>query len=169
MATDDPKTITKDKLDSALKKASTVVEAYGVILGAEGEPGILLHPESELPFTKAHIRQSIELLLFVPTTDDAMRDNLEAMDVLLSDFVPDEDYSVVHQQRVGLSQALKTISSGGKIDGLQLAKTMGEGVTQEGEARLRQIEERVRRENQTTLERHRELRREADQLRKGIV
>jgi hypothetical protein len=168
MTDDDLKKMTRDKLESALKKASTVVAAYGVILEAEGEPGILLHPESELPFTKAQIRQSIELLLFSPT-DDATRDNLEAGDILLNDFIPDEDYSVVHQQRVGLSQALKSLSSGEGIDGLQLAKTMGEGVTQEGEARLRKIEERVKGENQTTLERHRELRREADRLRKAMT
>jgi hypothetical protein len=88
----------KVELDSALKKASAVVAAYGAVLEQVGETGILLHSESDLPFTKAEIRRSIEVLLIV-STDDTKRNNLEVADMLLNDFVPDEDYSVVQHQR----------------------------------------------------------------------
>jgi len=154
----------KAELDSAFKKASTVVAAYGAVLEQVAEPGILLHSESKLPFTKAEIRRSIELLLIV-STDDTKRNNLEVADMFLNDFVPAEDYCIVQQQRGGLSQALKNFNAGQR-DAMQLAKAVGAGVTQEGEAQLRQIEERVKRDNQTTLERHKELRREADRLPK---
>ena len=147
-----------------IKKASRVVAAYGAVLEQVGKPGILFHPESDLPFTKAEIRQSIELLLVVPT-DDTKRNSLEVADMLLNNFIPDKDYGIVYQQRSGLSQALKNFYSGER-GALQLAKTIGDGGTQEGEARLRQIEERVKRDDQTTLERHRGLRREADRLPK---
>ena len=95
------------------------------------------------------------------------RNNLEVVDVCLNDFVPDTDYRVVEQQRSGLSQALKDLKAG-KMNAMQLAKTIGDGGTQEGEAQLRQIEERVKHDNLKTLERHKELRREADQLRKRL-
>ena len=169
MADDDPKKTAKADLESAIEKASKVVAAYGAVLEQEvEEPGILFHPESDLPYTKVKIRQAIELLLLVPT-GDTKRNNLEVADIHLNSFVPDEDYGVVNQQLSGLSQSLKKLYSDEKMDGFQVVKTVGEGVTQEGQARLRQIEERVGRNNQTTLERHRELRREADRLRKAMT
>lgn len=99
-------------------------------------------------------------------SDETRRNRLEVVDIHLNDFVPDEDYSVAKQQRGGLSQALKGIHSGEKMDAMQILKAVSEGVTTEGEAQLNQIQERVRRDNQTTLERQKELRREADQLRR---
>jgi hypothetical protein len=168
MTDDDPKKMAKAELESALKRASTVVAAYGVVLEAAGEPGILFHPESDLPFTKEKIRQSIELLLLIPT-DDARRNNLEVVDVLLDNFVPDEDFGVVRQQQGGLSQALTNMNSGGKMDALQLAKIVSSGVTPEGQSQLRQIQDRVKCNNQTTLARHKELRLEADRLRKAMA
>jgi hypothetical protein len=102
----------------------------------------------------------------IVSTDDTKRNNLEVVDMLLNDFVPDEDCCVVQHQRGGLSQALKNFNAGER-DAMQLAKIVGDGVTQEGEAQLRQIEERVKHDNQTTLERHRELRREAALLQRA--
>jgi hypothetical protein len=167
MADEGTKKTTQAELEHAINKADSIVAAFGAILEQVGEPGIHLYPESGLPFTKLKIREAIEILLLIPT-DDTRRDNLEAVDVLLNDFVSDEEYRVVYQQRIGLSKALKSLSSGEKLDGLQLAKAMGEGVTQEGETQLRQINDRVKRENETTLERHRELRHEADRLRQTM-
>lgn len=97
--------------------------------------------------------------------DETQRNNLEVVDVCLNDFVPDMDYHIVEQQRSGLAQALKNFKDG-NLDATQLVKTMSDGVTEEGEAQLRLIEERVKHDNLRTLERHNELRSEADQLRK---
>ena len=155
---------TRAQVESALKKASEVVAAYGAVLEREGKPGILFHPESDLPYTKIEIRNSIELLLLTPC-DDARRNNLEVVDMLLNTFVPDKEYSLVVQQRGGLSQALKNFYAG-ESDGRKLAKHVMDGATQGGETQLRSVEERVEREDLATLERHRELRREADRLSK---
>ena len=167
MAADGTKKTTQSELEYAINKADSIVAAFGAILERVGETGIHLYPDSDLPFTKVKIRHAIEFLLFIPT-DDTRRDNLEAADVLLNDFVSDEEYRVVYQQRIGLSKALKSLSSGEKLDGLQLAKAMGEGVTEEGEAQLRQINDRVKRENETTRARHSELRHESNRLRQAM-
>ena len=151
MAADGPKQLTKAELDGARKNASTVVAAYGAVLEQGAGLGfccILIEP----PFPKTVIRQSIELVLSA-STDDTKRNNLEVADMRLNDFVPDEDYCMVQHQAGGLSQALKNFTIGDR-NAMQLAKTVAAGVTQEGEVQLRLIEERVKRDNQTTLERH---------------
>lgn len=169
-------TATRDDVDKAMKTASEIVGAYGAVLEQARERRMHLHPESDLPFSKAQIRQSIELLLLFPT-DDNRRNTLECSDILLNDFVPDDDYRVVKQQRSGLGQAVKNwyrseqdidqFIKATRQDRDQIIKTIREGTTQEGEARLQEIEERVSRDNQRTTERHKELRLEAARLRKS--
>ncbi|MEC4890965.1 MAG: hypothetical protein RI101_13000 [Nitrospira sp.] len=144
------------QLESAMSKASKIVSAYGAVLEQEGEPGIMFYPLSDLPYTKTEIRAAIELLL-VMEKDEAMRASLEVCDISLNQFIPDEEYRVVRQQRKGLSQALQGLRDGER-DARKVAEAVLAGGTVEGEAQLRHIEERVRQEDQRTLMRHKELR-----------
>jgi hypothetical protein len=115
----------------------------------------MFHSQADLPSTKAEIRKCIEMLLLLPA-DDARLNNLESADVFLNNFIPDEEYRIVHPQRAGLSQALKNYAAGER-DAMQICKTATDGVTQEGKTHLRQVEERIRREGLLTLERHKAI------------
>jgi hypothetical protein len=116
-----------------------------------------------LPCAIEKIRQALELLLLVPS-NEAERNNLECLDVLLDDFIPDEDYAVVHQQRGGMSQALKILEAGEK-DAKKVLEAFGSQDTEDGENKLRLIQDGVRRDNVATLERHKALRGEAEKIK----
>jgi FtsZ-interacting cell division protein ZipA len=148
----DENAVKRADIESAIKEAHDVVAAYGEVLERTNEPGVIFHSQADLPHTKAEIRKCIEMLLLLPN-DDTRLNNLEAADIYLDNFIPDEEYRIVHPQRAGLSQALKSYAASER-DAMQICKTATDGVTQEGEAHHRQVEERIRRENLLTLERH---------------
>jgi hypothetical protein len=151
----DGNALKKADMESAIKDASDVVAAYGEVLERTNEPGAIFRSQSDLPYTKAEIRKSIEHLLLLPH-DDTRINNLEVADMLLNNFIPDEEYRIVHALRAGLSQALKNYVAGER-DAMQLCKSALDGNTQEREMSLRQVEERTRRENLLTLERHKAI------------
>jgi hypothetical protein len=188
----DEDSVSQSELESALKKAYKVASAYKTVLevsrefGIE-EPGIMYYSLSDLPFTKSEIRGAIELLLLIER-DDAERNSLEVCDMKLNNYVPDKEYLIVRQQLGGLSQSLKEFYSDERLrenmlqarergvgqmpetfkrDIDKLRETIVAGTTPEGEAQLRQIEERVHREHALTLKRHREIRQDADRMRES--
>lgn len=153
-------------IEMSLQKASTIAAEYGAVVEHLSKPGIRMYSESRLPYPKAEIRRAIELLL-LETADNAKRNALEVGNVLLDRFVLDEDYAVVQQQTRGVSEALKKYDEGNR-DVAELAETICDGTTKEGEAQLHIIQERVQRDSENTLKRNRELRQEAaSRLRKN--
>ena len=148
--------VMKADMESTVKEAHEVVAAYGEVLERTNEPGIIFHSQADLPYPKEKIRKCIEMLLVLPHDDDTRRNALGVADVLLNSFIPDEEYRIVHRQRAGLSQALKDYTAGER-DAMQICKTATDGVTQEREALLRQVEERTHREDLLTLERQKAI------------
>lgn len=157
--------MTSTDIKMSLQKASTIAAEYGAVLEHLGEPGFPMYSESRLPYPKGEIRRAIELLL-LGATDDAMRNTLEVGNVLLDSFLPDEDYVVVQQQNRGVSEALKKYYEGNR-DVAELAETVSDGTTKEGEAQLHIVQERVNRDSQNTLKRNRGLRQEASRFGKA--
>ena len=143
-------------MKSAIKEAQDVVAAYGEVLERTNHPGILFHSQADLPYPKAKIRECLEMLLALAGDDDTRISTLESGSIFLNTFIPDEEYRIVHRQSAGLSQSLKDYAAGER-DAMKILKTTGDGVTDEGEAYLRQVEERARREDLLTLERHKAI------------
>lgn len=155
----------RSQLEGTLNQAHKIVSAYGAVLEQEDDPGIMFHPLSALPYTKVEIRGAIELLLLAER-DDMKRSTLEVCDMFLNQFIPDEEYRIVRQQRSGLSQVMKCLQEGER-DARKLAElalATGTSGTIEGEARLRHIEERSKQEDQLTLKRHQELKQESARI-----
>ncbi len=157
--------MTSTDIKMSLQKASTIAAEYGAVLEHLGEPCFPIYSESRLPYPKGEIRRAIELLL-LETTDDARRNTLEVGNVLLDSFLPDEDYAVVQQQNREVSEALKKYYEGNR-DVAELAETVCDGTTKEGEAQLHIIQERVQRASENTLQRNRALRQEASRFGKA--
>jgi hypothetical protein len=146
----------KAELENAIEKALGVVADYREVLERTNDTGFIFRSEANLPYPKAEIRRCIEKLLALPFLDAERLDNLEACNVLLNDFIPDEEYRIVNLQTAGLSQAMRDIASGER-DAVQIYKTAGDGVTEEGEALFRQVADRTRSENLLTQERHKAI------------
>jgi hypothetical protein len=146
----------KADMESAIKEAHDIVAAYGEVLERTSKPGIAFHSQADLPYPKEQIRKCIEMLLVLTHDDDTRLNTLEVGNVFLNNFIPDEEYRLIIPQMAGLSQALKAYADGER-DAMQILKTATDGVTQEGEAHLRQVQERTRRENLLTLERHKKI------------
>jgi TPR repeat protein len=147
--------IPKSSLKSlALKYATEVAAAYGQLI--EESPVPFYRPESQLPYSKAEIRECIELLLSVPL--DARRQNgLECLNVILNDFIPDEEFNKIGKQDFALVKTLKLYEEGER-DALQLAKVLAEAEPHEAGSFRKQVDERVGKENETTLKKNRFLR-----------
>ncbi len=141
----------KTQLKTALAKSTKIVAAYGTVLSQEEGPGLGFHPESDLPFSKAEIRAAIERQLLIEK-DNERRASLEVSNVFLNDFIPDDEYRIVSQQQARLAQALNRVQAG-KQDMQAFSEMILAGTTPDGEVKLRQVEERVLRENGATLQR----------------
>jgi len=153
--------------DEAQKNASHIVVAYGRIL--EDSPTsltILFRPESDLPYPKSIIRSALELLLLT-IRDAETRKSIEACDVLLNRFLPQDEYCVAYQQRAGLAQAVERFKPGVSVDITFLKPLVTEGATKEGEERLAQIVEQWKRECDRTVLRHQEIRRDVELVQKS--
>lgn len=159
-------TSTEKDLNPSVARALDVIPAYGSVLEKESAPGIPFHPESLLPYTKSEIRNSIELLLLAEL-DETRRNHLEGADVLLNNFIPDEEYKAIQRAQEGLSQALQMRASGER-DTLKLARALVEGSSSETDSLLKEIQDRVAQANLVTLRQHRALRLVAEPLKKAV-
>ena len=138
----------------ALKYAKEVAAAYGQLI--EESPFPFYRPESQLPYSKAEIRECIELLLSEPL--DARRQNgLECLNVILNDFIPDEEFNKIGKQDFALVKTLKLYEEGER-DAQRLARVMVEADTPETDSFRKQVDERVDKENEATLKKNRFLR-----------
>ena len=138
----------------ALKHAKEVAAAYGQLI--EESPSPFYRPESQLPYSKAEIRECIELLLTEPL-DARQRNALECCNVLLNDFIPDEEFNKIGKRDDALVQTLQLYSEGER-DAHRLARAMGEAETSETDSFRKQVDERVDKENEGTLKKNRFLR-----------
>ena len=138
----------------ALKYAKEVVAAYGQLI--EESPVPFYRPESQLPYSKAEIRECIELLLSEPL--DARRQNgLECLNVILNNFIPDEEFNKIGKRDVALVQTLRRYEEGER-DPQRLSRAMAEADTPETDSFRKQVDERVDKEDKATLEKNRILR-----------
>ena len=138
----------------ALKYAQEVAAAYGKIL--EDNPSPFHKPESLLPYSKAEIRECIELLLTEPL-DASQRNALECGNVMLNDFIPDEEFNKISKRDDALVRSLQLFREGER-DALRLAKVLAEADAPESDLFRKQVDERVDKENKATLKKNRFLR-----------
>jgi len=139
-----------------MENSSKIVAAYSAVLKqAKGGAGHF-HSESDLPYPKTEIRAALELQLMLEK-DNNRRTALEVCNIFLNQFVPDREYRMVSNQQAGFFQAVENFQDG-KCEVAQLAEMMIADSTPEGEAKLRELEERVRHEDEITLQRHRKIR-----------
>lgn len=74
------------------RRAQTIVNLYGAVMERTADLGLVLAPESMLPFSKELIEEAIRLLLsHLPGSDESTRNALEVGYITLATFVPDED------------------------------------------------------------------------------
>lgn len=139
---------------AALKYAKEVAAAYGQVIEESLSP--FYKPESQLPYRKAEIRECIELLLTEPL-DANQRNSLECGNVLLNDFIPDEEFNKIGKRDDALVQTLRLYSEGER-DAHRLASVMAESDIPEADSFRKQIDERVGKENEATLKKNRFLR-----------
>ncbi|MEP6933430.1 MAG: SEL1-like repeat protein [Nitrospirota bacterium] len=138
-----------------LKYAMEVAAAYGKVIEESSSP--FYKPESQLPYSKAEIRECIELLLTEPL-DARQRNSLECGNVILNDFIPDEEFNKIGKRDDALVQTLRLYSDGER-DAHRLASVMAEADTPETDSFREQIiDERVDKENEATLKKNRFLR-----------
>ena len=138
----------------ALKYAKEVAAAYGQLI--EESPVPFYRPESQLPYSKAEIRECIELFLTEPL-DVRQRNALECGNVMLNDFIPDEEFNKIGKRDEALVQTLQLYREGER-DALRLAKVLAEADPHEADSFRKQVDERVEKENETTLKKNRFLR-----------
>jgi hypothetical protein len=138
----------------ALKYAKEVAAAYGQLI--EESPVPFYRPESQLPYSKAEIRECIELLLTEPL-DARQRNGLECLTVILNDFIPDEEFSKIGKRDFALVKTLQLYEEGVR-DAQRLARVIAEGDTIETDLFRKQVDERVDRENKATLKKIKFLR-----------
>jgi hypothetical protein len=153
------------EVDSSLEKAGKVVASYGAVLEQEGElaGATMFRPLSDLPYPKSQIRGCIELLLLTLKDDDPRLNALAVADISLNDFLPEEEYRFVRQQRTGMSRMNKRLLAGEAFD-KEDAKRMLDATSDEAEAQLRLLEARNNCENLATAARHKELRAEHERM-----
>ena len=138
----------------ALKYAKEVAAAYGQLVGESRH--LFYRPESQLPYSKVEIRECIELLLTEPL-DDKQRNALECGNVMLNDFIPDEEFNKIGKRDDALVQMLDLYDAGDR-DAQRLLMAMGEADTPETDSFRKQVYERVGKENEATLKKNRFLR-----------
>ena len=138
----------------ALKHAKEVAAAYGQLI--EDSPVPFYRPESQLPYSKAEIRECIELLLTEPL-DVRQQNGLECLNVILNDFIPDEEFNKIGKQDFALVKTLKLYEEGER-NAQRLARIMTEAHTPETDSFRKQVDERVDKENQATLKKNKFLR-----------
>lgn len=138
----------------ALKHAKEVTAAYGQLI--EESPGPFYRPESQLPYGKAEIRECIELLLSEPL-DASRKNGLECLNVILNDFIPDEEFDKIGKQDFALVKTLQLYKDGER-DAQRLARVITEAHSPETDSFRKQIDEQVDRENESTLKKNRFLR-----------
>lgn len=137
-----------------LKHAKEVAAAYGQLI--EESPVPFYRPESQLPYSKAEIRECIELLLTEPL-DVSQRNALGCLNVILNDFIPDEEFNKIGKQDFALVQTLRLYGEGER-DPQRLLRAMAEADTPETDSFRKQVDERVDKENKATLKKDRFLR-----------
>lgn len=138
----------------ALKYAKEVAAAYGQLI--EESPVPFYRPESQLPYSKAEIRECIELLLTEPL-DVRQRNGLECLTVILNDVIPDEEFNKIGKRDFALVKTLQLYEEGVR-DAQRLARVIADGDTPETDLFRKQVDERVDRENKATLKKIKFLR-----------
>lgn len=152
----------KTKLKHAIANSCKIVAAYGAVLEQDNGQEFQFSPESALPYSKAEIRAALELQLMMEKDVERLA-SLEVCDIFLSQFIPDDEYRMVSKQQAGFFQAVENFRAGER-DTTRLADMILTDNTPEYEAKLHELEERVRHEDEITLQRHRKLREQATQL-----
>lgn len=144
--------------DMAMKieHAIHVVSEFGRIMESRSSAPLCLYSEEDLPFPKKEIRESIELLMLSPL-DTTQRNHLEVGNIFLNDFIPDEEYCAIQEQQGALGRVMGLVKAGDR-DGQMLAKLLVDSETPASKLVLRQINERVNRDNEKTLARNQTLR-----------
>jgi hypothetical protein len=144
-----------------LKYAEEVAAAYGQLLEKNSSP--FYRPESQLPFSKTRIRESIELLLTEPL-EPRRRNFLECVDLYLNKFIPDEEFNKIGKADAALTEAFQLFQEGEEMDAPRLAKALAAANIPETASRRNQLDDRVDRELDVTMNRHRFLREAAAEL-----
>lgn len=144
------------ELENKIKHASQVVAAFGGTLESRSSRALLLYPQSELPYPKTEIRESIEFLLLC-TCDIDRRNHLEVANISLNDYIPDDEYRSISEQQAGMTRAFELLKDGNR-DGKRLAKLIVDSSTPAAQATLEQIQQRILRDGEMTIARHRTLR-----------
>lgn len=158
------RTSERNRRDMALKieRALHVVAEFGRIMEERPSASLCLYSEADLPFPKEEIRESIELLMLGPL-DSTRRNHLEVGNIFLNDFISDEEYRAIKDQQDALSGVMDLVRAGAR-DGQKLAKLLVESETPASKFVLKQIQERIERDNKMTLARNRNLRAAASSL-----
>ena len=88
---------------------------------------------------------------------DARRQNgLECLNVILNDFIPDEEFNKIGKQDFALVKTLKLYEEGER-DAQRLARVMAEADTPETDSFRKLVDERVAKEDEATLKKNRFL------------
>lgn len=139
-----------------IERALHVVAEFGRLMESRPSAPLCLYSEDDLPFPKKEIREAIELLM-LGDLDITRRNHLEVGNIFLNDFIPDEEYRAIQDQQGALLKAIDLFNAGEK-DGKKLATLLVESETPASKLVLKQINERVERDNKATLARNRTLR-----------